>query len=89
MVTRCFAVPFFVVDRLWNNQRAQKALWESSLNTVPMHTEEDKAYIATMKDKGKEDRGIKAVARRFEEEIIEVCCRSIDRSLVRSFFRSF
>lgn len=52
-------------------------MWESSFNTIPLHTEEDKAYIATMKDKGKEDRGIKVVARRFEEEIIEVRGRSL------------
>lgn len=44
-----------------------------------MFTEEDKAYVATMKDKGKEDRGIKAVARRFEEEIIEVCSFVVSR----------
>lgn len=50
-----------------------QALWESALDTVPLHTAEDDAYMATMKDKGKEDRGLKAIARRFEEEIIEVC----------------
>eukprot|EP00752_Nemacystus_decipiens_P012228 g10840.t1 len=55
-----------------NADAASQALWENSFNTIPLHTEEDKAYIATMKDKGKEDRGIKVVARRFEEEIIEI-----------------
>lgn len=37
-----------------------------------MFTEEDKAYVAEMKEKGREHMGIKKVARGIEDEIIKV-----------------
>ena len=53
-----------------------QALWESPVNTLPNFTEEDKAHVATMKEKGREASGIKKIARRFEGEIQEVCALS-------------
>ncbi|CAM9377011.1 unnamed protein product [Pylaiella littoralis] len=55
-----------------NIDEASQALWESSINTLPMFTEEDKAYVAEMKEKGREHMGIKKVARGIEDEIIKV-----------------
>lgn len=55
-----------------NDGGEMQAVWENPLNVIPLFTEEDKANVAEMKEKGKEDRGIKAVARRFEAAKVEV-----------------
>lgn len=39
---------------------------------VPLFTEEDKAFVAEKKEKGREATGIKTIARRFEGEIVKV-----------------
>ena len=49
-----------------------QASWEASFNVLPLFTEEDKIFVAEKKQAGREDSGIKAVARRFEGEIVEV-----------------
>lgn len=49
-----------------------QASWENPLNVIPKFTEEDKALVAAKKEKGREEAGIKAVARRFEGKIVEV-----------------
>lgn len=49
-----------------------QARWEASFNVIPLFTEEDKIFVAEKKQAGREDSGIKAVARRFEGEIVEV-----------------
>ena len=39
---------------------------------MPLLTEEDRAFVAAKKEKGKEEMGIKTLARRFEGEIVKV-----------------
>lgn len=41
---------------------------------MPLLTEEDRAFVAAKKEKGKEEMGIKTLARRFEGEIVKVNC---------------
>jgi len=41
---------------------------------LPKFTEEDEAHVAAMREKGREAMGIKKIARRFEDEIMEVWC---------------
>ena len=53
-------------------RRFAQASWENPLNVIPMFTEEDKAAVADKREKGKEEMGIKTVARRFEHEIVKV-----------------
>lgn len=48
-------------------------MWEHAINVVPLFTEEDLAVVAEWKEKGKEGRGLKQIAGRFENEILEVC----------------
>lgn len=47
-------------------------IWEASFNVMPLFTEEDKIFVEEKKQAGREDSGIKTVARRFEGEIVEV-----------------
>ena len=54
-----------------------QAIWEASFNVMPLFTEEDKIFVEEKKQKGREESGIKAVARRFEAEIVEVSCFSV------------
>ncbi|CAM9722925.1 unnamed protein product [Scytosiphon promiscuus] len=54
-----------------NVDAASQAVWESSMNVIPLMTEEDKALVATFREKGKDEMGIKKIARRFEAEIFE------------------
>lgn len=44
------------------------------MNVIPLMTEEDKALVAGFREKGKDEMGIKKIARRFEAEIFEVRC---------------
>lgn len=39
---------------------------------MPLFTEEDKIFVAQKKEAGREETGIKTVARRFEADIVEV-----------------
>eukprot|EP00904_Undaria_pinnatifida_P007530 jgi/Undpi1/3907/HiC_scaffold_16.g07275.m1 len=55
-----------------NDQGEQQAIWEASFNVMPLFTEEDKIFVEEKKQKGREESGIKAVARRFEAEIVEI-----------------
>ncbi|CAM9186300.1 unnamed protein product [Hapterophycus canaliculatus] len=54
-----------------NVDAASQAVWENSMDVIPLMTEEDKALLATFKEKGKDEMGIKKIARRFEDEIFE------------------
>lgn len=49
-----------------------QAMWENPLDVIPLMTEEDKQMVAEKKEKGREAGAIKAVARRFEDEKVEV-----------------
>lgn len=49
-----------------------QASWENPINIMPLLTEEDRAFVAAKKEKGKEEMGIKTLARRFEGEIVKV-----------------
>lgn len=42
------------------------------MNVIPLFTEEDKAFVAEKKEKGREESGIKSIARRFEAEKVKV-----------------
>ncbi|CAM9846803.1 unnamed protein product [Ectocarpus sp. 12 AP-2014] len=55
-----------------NADEASQAVWEHAINVVPLFTEEDRAVVAEWKEKGKEDRGLKKIAGRFENEILEI-----------------
>lgn len=55
-----------------NDEGESQALWENPLNVIPLFTEEDKAFVAEKKEKGREETGIKTVARRFEGEKVKV-----------------
>lgn len=55
-----------------NDGGEMQAMWENPLNVLPLFTEEDKASVAELKEKGREEKGIKTVARRFEAVKVEV-----------------
>ncbi|CAN0423237.1 unnamed protein product [Ascophyllum nodosum] len=66
-----------------NDEGECQASWENPLNVIPMFTEEDKAAVADKREKGKEEMGIKTVARRFEHEIVKVLeVRGIKESML-------
>lgn len=55
-----------------NDEGERQEIWEASFNVMPLFTEEDKIFVEEKKQAGREDSGIKTVARRFEGEIVEI-----------------
>lgn len=42
------------------------------MDVIPLFSDEDKAFVAEKKEKGREESGIKTIARRFEGKKVEV-----------------